>query len=107
MTDSDEDLGKSRRPGAENREWSSTGRILGDRTIERSGDAVCGLYRAHRDKEHEFLGRASKSWSTVFWFMPQNRQLRFDDLRLKITATVSWFEPKNQASFGLSFTPQN
>jgi hypothetical protein len=23
-----------------------TGRILGDRTIERSGDAVCGLYRA-------------------------------------------------------------
>jgi hypothetical protein len=32
-----------------------TGRVLGGRAIERSGDAVCGLYRAHGDEEREFL----------------------------------------------------
>jgi hypothetical protein len=39
--------------------------------------------------------------------MPQNRQLWFGDLGLKITATVSWFGPQNQAGFGLSVAPQN
>jgi hypothetical protein len=34
-------------------------------------------------------------------------QLWFRDLSLKITATVSWFEPQNHVSFGLSVTPQN
>jgi hypothetical protein len=38
---------------------------------------------------------------------PQNRQLQFDDLDLKITATVSWFGPQNQAGHGLSVAPQN
>jgi hypothetical protein len=33
-----------------------TGRILGSRTIERSGDAVCGLHRARGDEERGFLG---------------------------------------------------
>jgi hypothetical protein len=33
-----------------------TGRILGGRAIERLGDAVCGLHRAHGDKERGFLG---------------------------------------------------
>jgi hypothetical protein len=33
-----------------------TGRVLGGRTIERSGDAVCGLYRAQEDEKREFLG---------------------------------------------------
>jgi hypothetical protein len=33
-----------------------TGRVLGGRTIGRSGDAVCGLHRAHGDEEREFLG---------------------------------------------------
>jgi hypothetical protein len=32
------------------------GRVLGGRTIERSGDAVRGLHRAHGDEEREFLG---------------------------------------------------
>jgi hypothetical protein len=32
-----------------------TGRVLGGRTIWRSGDAVCGLHRAHGDKESGFL----------------------------------------------------
>jgi hypothetical protein len=56
MAGSDEDCGTSRRPDAEDRGWSSTGRVLGGRVIGRSGDAVCGLYRAHGDKEHGFLG---------------------------------------------------
>jgi hypothetical protein len=29
-----------------------TCRVLGGPAIERSGDAMCGLYRAHRDEEH-------------------------------------------------------
>jgi hypothetical protein len=33
-----------------------TGRVLGDRMIGRSGDAVCGLHRARKDEEHMFLG---------------------------------------------------
>jgi hypothetical protein len=33
-----------------------TGRVLGGREIERSGDAVCGLHRACGDEEHMFLG---------------------------------------------------
>jgi hypothetical protein len=40
-------------------------------------------------------------------FGPQNRQLWFGDLRLKITMTVSWFGPENQVGFGLSVAPQN
>jgi hypothetical protein len=32
-----------------------TGQILGDRTIRRSDDTVCGLYRAHGDEEREFI----------------------------------------------------
>jgi hypothetical protein len=32
-----------------------TGRILGDQAIEKSGDAMCGLHRARRDEEREFL----------------------------------------------------
>jgi hypothetical protein len=53
---SDDDLGKSRRPGAEDRGWSSTGRVLGGQMIGRSGDAMCGPYRAQGDEEHDFLG---------------------------------------------------
>jgi hypothetical protein len=34
---------------------SRTCRVLGGRAIERSGDTVCGLYRAHEDEKHEFL----------------------------------------------------
>jgi hypothetical protein len=33
-----------------------TGRVLGGRTIERSGGVVCGLHRAHGDEERWFLG---------------------------------------------------
>jgi hypothetical protein len=33
-----------------------TGRVLGGRAIERSGDAVCGLYHVHGDEERGFFG---------------------------------------------------
>jgi hypothetical protein len=65
MVDSDEDRDRSRRLGAEDRGWSSTGRVLRGWTIERSGDVVCGLHRAQGDEEHEFLGLALKSRSMV------------------------------------------
>jgi hypothetical protein len=32
------------------------GRVLGGRTIERSGDSLCGLHRAYGDEEHGFVG---------------------------------------------------
>jgi hypothetical protein len=36
MTGSDEDLGRSSRPCEDDRGWSSTDQVLGDRTIGRS-----------------------------------------------------------------------
>jgi hypothetical protein len=33
-----------------------TGRVLGDRVIEMSGDTVCGLHRAREDQKRGFLG---------------------------------------------------
>jgi hypothetical protein len=65
MAGSDEDRDRSRRLGAEDRGWSSTGRILHDWTIERSGDVVYGLHRAQGAEEHEYLGLALKSRSVV------------------------------------------
>jgi hypothetical protein len=56
MTGNDKDRGRSRRPAAEDWTWSSTGRVLGGRTVERSGNVMCDLHRAQGDKEHEFLG---------------------------------------------------
>jgi hypothetical protein len=55
MACSDEDCGRSRRPGTEDRGWShrSGTRCLGDR--ERSGGAVYDLHRARGDDECGFL----------------------------------------------------
>jgi hypothetical protein len=33
-----------------------TGQVLGDRTIRRSSDTMCGLHHARGDEEREFLG---------------------------------------------------
>jgi hypothetical protein len=54
-----------------------------------------------------FLRFGLKTGGSGFWFGPQNRQLRFDYLDLKITAMVSWFGPQNQAGFGWLVAPQN
>jgi hypothetical protein len=56
MTGSDDDHDRSRTLSAEDRGWSSTGRVVGYRTVERSSAVVCGLHRARGDKEREFLG---------------------------------------------------
>jgi hypothetical protein len=55
MAGSDEDCGRSTRPGVENRGWSSKGQALSGRTIRRSGDAVCVLHCALEDEERGFL----------------------------------------------------
>jgi hypothetical protein len=41
-----EDRGRSKRLGAEDRDWSSICRVLESQTIGRSDNAVCGLHRA-------------------------------------------------------------
>jgi hypothetical protein len=46
MAGSDEDRGRSRRLGVEDRGWSCTGWVLGGWLIERSSDAVCSLHYA-------------------------------------------------------------
>jgi hypothetical protein len=56
----------SSRLGAEDQGWSRAGQVLGDRTIERSGDAMYGLQRVKGDEEREFLGSTSKARLTVF-----------------------------------------
>jgi hypothetical protein len=58
------------------------------------------------------LGRFSlvspqNRWLRVSRFGPQNRQIRFGDLCLKITTVVSWFEPQKQVDKGVSVAPQN
>jgi hypothetical protein len=70
-----------RRPGAEDRGWSSTCQVLGGWMIRRSDDTVCGLHHARGYDEHRFLSWASKLRSTVCqWF------------NFKITGTVcQWF----------------
>ena len=52
-------------------------------------------------------GLASKP-TDGFLVEPQNQGGGgFPGLGLKITTTVSWFGPQNQAGFGLSVVPQN
>jgi hypothetical protein len=92
---SDEDRGRSRRPGAEDYEWSSTGRVLGGWTIGRSSDA-CMIRTVHKEMRSMcFLVEPQNQGRGVSRFGPQNRQLWFGDLDLKIIATVSWFGPQN------------
>jgi hypothetical protein len=69
MADSDKDRDRRRRSGTEHRRWSNISRILSDRTIGSSGDAVCGLHRVQGDEEHKFLGLTLKLRAMVCqWF---------------------------------------
>jgi hypothetical protein len=111
MADSDEDCGRSRRPDAEDRRWSSTGQILGGWMIERSGDAMCGLHRAQRNEEREFLGLASKPrltispglvskpMATIFVVWSQNNSLGFPGLSLKTSSCGLVIWPQNYNGF--------
>jgi hypothetical protein len=117
MAGSDVDRDRSRRLGAEDRGWSSTSQVLGGRMIKRSGDAVCGLHRAHGDEEHEFIGLASKprsmvspglaskSVATVLVIWPQNQSLGFPSLVLKTSSCslVIWLtkSPRRFLGFNL------
>ncbi len=65
MVGSNEDRGKSRRLGTEDRGWSSIGQVQSGPTIKRSGDAVYGLHCAQGDEKRRFLSLTSKPWSTV------------------------------------------
>jgi hypothetical protein len=56
MVNSDEDRGRSRRPGVNDRGLSDTCWVLGGRTIERSDDIMCYLHRARGYEERGFLG---------------------------------------------------
>jgi hypothetical protein len=44
MAGSDEDHDRSRRPDAEDQGLSGISRVFSGRTIEMSGDTVCGLH---------------------------------------------------------------
>jgi hypothetical protein len=77
MAGSDEDSDRSRRPGVEDRGWSSTGRVLDGQMIRRSGHAVCGMYRAQGEEERGFLGLASKPRSTVCQYFSLKTTGRF------------------------------
>jgi hypothetical protein len=113
MAISNEDRGRSRKLGVEDWGWSSTGWVLGGRTIERSGDAMCGLHCAQGDEERGFLGLASKpklmvspglapkSMATVLLVWPQNHSLGFSYLGLKIgrCGLVIWPTKSTRQSF--------
>jgi hypothetical protein len=71
---SDDDRGRSRRPDVDDRGWLSTGQVLGDRTIKRWSDTVCGQHREQGDEERGFLG------------LPQNHRDGFPGLCLKTSS---------------------
>jgi hypothetical protein len=46
-----------------------------------------------------------KSVASGFLILASKPELRFSDLALKITATVSWFVTQNQVGYGWSVAP--
>jgi hypothetical protein len=76
--------------------YSVTGRSGGRMTL----CVICTVHKKMRSAC--FLVEPQKQVRRVSWFGPRNQQLRFDDLVLKITATVSLFELQNQVRVGLS-----
>jgi hypothetical protein len=76
--------------------------------VGRMGGRVtlCAVDTVHKEtRSTGFLVKPQNQGRQVFQFEPQNWQLRFGDLDLKITATVSWFGHQNQADYGLSVKP--
>jgi hypothetical protein len=63
----------------------------------------CTVYTMHKEmRSAGLLVEPQKQGRRVSRFGTQNRQLRFGDLGLKITATDSWFGHQNQVGYGLS-----
>jgi hypothetical protein len=111
MAGSDEDRGRSRTLGAADQGRLGISRVLGGRTIERSGDAVCDSHRTRGGKEkHGFPGYGL----SVVW--PRNHYDRFliwaSKPRSKVWASKS---PRQFLGLGLKtkwkevyrFVPQN
>jgi hypothetical protein len=89
MANSDEDLRRSRRSSARDWAWSSTGWVIGGRTIGRSGDTMCGLHRTQEDEESGFLGLASKPRSMICqWFGLKTTRMISPGLTSKPMTTV-------------------
>jgi hypothetical protein len=95
---------------------------VGYSMVRRSGDRVtpcvvctvhvetrsaCFLVEPQTQGQRFVSGLVSKPLGRFLPVWRQNRQLRFDNLGLKITATVSWFGPQNHAGYSLSVVPQN
>jgi hypothetical protein len=73
------------------------GQVLGDRTIERSGDTVCDLHRTRGDEERGFLSLASKPRSTVCqWFNLKTTRIVCQWFGIKTTGTVFLVWYKNR-----------
>jgi hypothetical protein len=69
---------------------------------------LCAVCTVHKETRSAcFLVQPQNQGRRVSWFRPQNWQLRFGDLAHKITTTVSWFGPQNQAGYRLSVALQN
>jgi hypothetical protein len=68
----------------------------------------CVVYTMHKETwSAGFLLWPQNQGRMFSRFRPQNRQLLFGDLGLKISATVSWFGPQNQVGDGLLVVPSN
>jgi hypothetical protein len=115
MAYSDEDRGRNRRPGAEDRD-GRTGRVLGGRAVERSGDAVCSLHlvapcavctwhvetrsvgflvEPQNQGGGGFLGLGLKTDSSGLVILASKSPRRFLGLDLKIKwASVCWLRHK-------------
>jgi hypothetical protein len=119
MAGSDEDHGRSRKPGLEDGDGQAQ---VGYSVAGQSRGQVmlCAVRTVHKEmRSASFLvwpqnqGRRflpiwpKNQWLRVSWFGAQNWYLRFGDLGLKITVTVSWFGPQNQIGYGLSVVLQN
>jgi hypothetical protein len=71
---------------------------VGYSVARRSGDRVtpCMVRTVHKEMRSMcFLVEPQNQGRGVSRFGPQNRQLWFGDLDLKIITSVSWFGPQN------------
>jgi hypothetical protein len=98
MSDSDGDHGRSRRPGAEDRGWSSIGWVLSGRMMGRSGDTE------HKEtRSTGFLVEPQNQGRRFLLVWPHNWSLGFPGLGLKIDSynLVIWALKSPQWFLGL------
>jgi hypothetical protein len=80
-------------------QWTGDGRtcwLRGGRVIERSGGAVCGLYHAHVDEKHVFLGWPQNHSDGFLWFDLKTGGTVFFVLASKPVARVFRCGPQNR-----------